>query len=113
MGASRWGVGVTQPLLLDTCESSVGQTSRAAPLLQAIEEVAEAERLTVCLRGVGARQHALDEALAARGYLRTRELPVSYLDNARFLHLRSRSATAENLRRRVRVSPEKYDVAAA
>jgi hypothetical protein len=36
---------------------------------------------------------------------RLRIVPVTYLDNARFLHLRSRSATAENLRRRVTVSP--------
>ncbi len=111
VGASRWGVGVTQPLLLDARESSVGQISRAAPLLQAIEEVAEAERLTVCLRGVGARQHALGEALAARGYLRTRELPVSYLDIewddfAGYLrHLKvSHPATSKNIRRELNLA---------
>jgi len=76
------GIGVGEPVLVRG-DTPAGERERlTADLVQAVEQTARDHGWTVCFRGVVEANTPIVEALAKRGYLRSREFPAACLELA-------------------------------
>ena len=101
-------VGVAGPVLVSSDATFSEREQLISDVVQAAEAVARENRWTVCFREVHRTNSQLMEVLGKRGYLRTREMPLAYLDIAWSTfaefrrHLReTHPATAKNLSREI------------
>jgi predicted N-acyltransferase len=73
-------IGARAPILVRSDLPADERRRLTTDLVQAVEDTARGHGWTVCFRGVGRERSPISDVLAARGYLRSPELPTACLE---------------------------------